>query len=406
MAAVAAALLVAVIGGAIYVREQSRGLEARGRHADHRTAFRDAQLFVDDRNRSWPRLDESLANLRGVLARYNVPDSAGASEAWLNAPGLRYLSESDRTRVREDVGETFYLMAQVASLRAAGTDDPRLRTEQGEFAARWNELAGRYGSDRLPRAVREQRAAIAELRGNAAEAIELHRQAEAVPLESGRDCFLVGFQLAQRNRHRDALKHLERATRLDPENFSAWFVRGSSHVALSQHEFAAMCYSACIALRPEDAKAWTNRGLAIAGLRFHVLAIRDLDRAIELQPRQTEALIVRAGERLALNDLAGAEEDYTRAIETESAPARAYFLRANVRRHRGNAEGAKADRAGGVPGPARGRIELDRLGREPRGRGPASRSRRRRGSAPSQPDVHPRFATEVPHPGRGPEAAG
>ena len=72
VAAVAAILLAAVIGGAIYAREQSRGLEARGRLADHRTAFSDAQLFLDDRNRSWPRLDESTdepARRAGALRR-------------------------------------------------------------------------------------------------------------------------------------------------------------------------------------------------------------------------------------------------------------------------------------------------------------------------------------------------
>ena len=76
-------------------------------------------------------------------------------------------------------------------------------------------------------------------------------EADAVPLDTARDCFLVGTQLAQRNRHRDALGHLERATRIDPENYSAWFVRGSSHLALEQYEFAAMCYGACISLRPK-----------------------------------------------------------------------------------------------------------------------------------------------------------
>jgi eukaryotic-like serine/threonine-protein kinase len=347
VAAVAGALLVAVIGGAIYAREQTRGLEARGRLADHRRAFRDAQLVLDDRNRSWPRLDESLAQLRGVLARYEVPDDPAAPETWSRSAPLRYLPEGDRGRVREDIGETFYLMAQVAAIRAMAADEPHLRAEQSNLAIRWNELAGSLGGSRLPRAVREQRAALAEIRGNTAEAERLHREADAVPLESPRDCFLVGAQLAQRNRHRDALPHLERATNLDPENYSAWFVRGSAHLALEQFEFAAMCYSACVSLRPEEAPAWLNRGLAFAGLRFRSHAVKDFNRAIELQPRQADAYVYRAEARLAEGDLAAAEEDYSRALETGIAPVRVYFLRANVRHHRGNAEGAAADRTKG-----------------------------------------------------------
>jgi tetratricopeptide (TPR) repeat protein len=347
VAVVAAALLVAVIGGAIYSREQSRGLEARGRLADHRTAFRDAQLFLDDRNRSWPRLEEGLAHLRGVLARYGVPDDPKAPAAWLDSPAMRYLPDADRARVRQDIGETFYLMAQVASVRAVGTDDSRYRARQCELAERWNELAERFGGDRLPRAIREQRATLAEQRGDSDRAAQLRREAQAIPLESARDCFLVGTELAQRNRHRDALVHLERATQLDPENFSAQFVRGSSHLALEQYDLALMCYSACISLRPDDAPAWTNRGLAFSGLRLRSRAFNDFQRALELDPKRTDASLYRAEARLAEGDLAGAEEDYTRAIDTGTAPARAYFLRANVRHHRGNTQGEKADRDAG-----------------------------------------------------------
>jgi serine/threonine protein kinase/tetratricopeptide (TPR) repeat protein len=347
VAAVAAVLFVAVVAGAVYARERTRGLEARGRLADHQTAFRDAQLFLDDRNRSWPRLDEGLGKLRGVLARYDVPEDPAATDAWLRSPALRYLPESERSRVKEDVGEAFHLMAQVAFLKAVAAGDGRERSRLGEQAARWNELAGRYGETRLPRAVREQRAVVAELRGNGAEVERFRREADAVPLDTARDCFLVGIQLAQRNRHRDALKHLERATRLDPENFSAWFVRGSSHLALEQYEFAAACYNACVSLRPDDAPAWTNRGLAFAGLRFRSHALKDFDRAIELAPKLTEAFIHRAEARRAEGDLAGAEADYTRALDTGNTPARVYFLRANVRHDRGNESGEKADREAG-----------------------------------------------------------
>lgn len=347
VAALAAMLLIAVIGGAITAREQTRGLEARGRLAEHREAFRDAQLFLDDRNRSWPRLDAGLANLRGVLARYEVPDDPGAAETWLQSPALRYLPEAERIRVKEDIGETFYLMAQVASIRAVAADDPRIRDQESDLAERWSGLAWRFGRERLPRAIREQRAGIAELRRKGGEAARLHREADEVPLATARDCFLVGTQLAQQNRHRDALGNLERATRLDPENYSAWFVRGTSHHALQQYEFALMCYSACISMRPDEAPAWLNRGLAFAGLRFRGDALKDFDRAIELQPGLIEALVSRAETRLAEGNLAGAEEDYTRALDTGTAPARVYFLRASVRRHRGDKDGEKADRAAG-----------------------------------------------------------
>ena len=283
-----------------------------------------------------------------MLTRYSVSEDPDAADSWLNSPTVRYLPEADRARVKEDVGETFYLMAQVAFTKAMTAGDTRERDSLCDRAIKWNDFAARYGESRLPRAVREQRAAIAELRGNREEFERLRREADNTPLESSRDHFLVGFQFARQNRHRDALRHLERATELDPENFSAWFVRGSSHIALEQYELALMCFNACIPISPGFAPAWTNRGLAFAGLRLRGNALGDFTHAIELDAKQAEAYFHRAEVRMAEGDLAGAEEDYSRALATGNAQARVYFLRANVRHSRGNAEGEKADREAGL----------------------------------------------------------
>jgi tetratricopeptide (TPR) repeat protein len=276
-----------------------------------------------------------------------VPDHPAGSDSWLNAASLRYQPEAERARVKEDMGEAFYMMAQVASLKARGAADDAARAAESDRAAKWNELAERYGDGRFPRAVREQRAVIAELRGNKAEADRLRREAEAIPLQSARDLFLAGTQLARDNRHREALRHLERATELDPENFSAWFVRGTSHIALGQYGFAVMCYGACVSLRPDSAPAWLNRGLALAGLRHHAHAIKDYTRAIELNPGLTDAYVYRAGVREAERDLAGAEADYTQAIEKGTTKVRVYFRRATVRHLRKDFAGAKVDREAG-----------------------------------------------------------
>ncbi|MBN9520605.1 serine/threonine protein kinase, partial [bacterium] len=151
-AVAAAAGLVLLAGAAAvgYSREHARALEARGRLAEHDAAFSDAQLFLDDRNRSWPRLDEGLGRLGGVLGRYAVADDG--DDGWLAAPAVRYLPAAERTRVRQDVGEAFYLMAQVAHLKATAATDTGERAAELDRAARWNNLADRYAGDRLPRA--------------------------------------------------------------------------------------------------------------------------------------------------------------------------------------------------------------------------------------------------------------
>ena len=347
--AVAATLLIAVLAGAVYARERTRGLEARGRLAEHQVAFRDTQLFLDDRNQSWnqswPRLDEGVGRLRRVLSRYEVPDDPNAADEWLKSASLRYLSENDRVRVKEDVGEAFYLMAQVAYIKAFASTDPAEQAAESSRAAKWNELASRYGKSDSA-GVREQRAALAELRGDRASPSNCVAMSKPF-LWNARDLYLVGSQLARQNRHRDALKHLS-VPHIRPENCSAWFVRGSCHIALEQYEFAAMCYSACVSLRPDFAPAWMNRGRAFAGLRFHSHALEDYARALRLDENFTEAFVHRAYVRVAEGDLAGAEADYSHALDTGAASVRVYFLRATVRHQRGDAAGAKADREAGL----------------------------------------------------------
>jgi serine/threonine protein kinase/Tfp pilus assembly protein PilF len=344
VAALAALLLFATVGGAVYARERTRSLEARGRFAEHQAAFRDAQLFLDDRTRSRHRLDEGLGRLRTVLAGYGASEGG---DGWLSSPAVSYLPAAERERVRGDVGEAYFLMAQVALLKAAAATDGGARAEELARAAEWNELAGRHGAARLPRALREQRASLAELSGDRAAAERLRAEAELTPLESARDLFLAGGQQTRGGRHRGALKHLRRATQLDPTDPSAWFLRGNAHLALEQNELAVACFTACVSLRPDFAPAWMNRGLAYSRLRLAADARGDYDRAAELDPNSAEAYMQRAELREAAGDRDGAIEDYTRALATGAAPARAYFKRATARYHKKDFEGAKADRDAG-----------------------------------------------------------
>ena len=56
------------------------------------------------------------------------------------------------------------------------------------------------------------------------------------------------------------------ATDADPGSFSAWFVRGTNHLALEQNDLAAMCFTACVALRPDFAPVMLIAALCIAAL--------------------------------------------------------------------------------------------------------------------------------------------
>jgi len=347
VAVMALLLLLSGAGTAAYARERTRDLEARGRFADHQIAFRDAQSFLDDSIRSTHHLEEGLAKLRAVLNGYGVPEDTESGDEWQTAANVRYLSEADRDRVRGDIAETFFLMAQVTIAKAPTIPDVKEQERQLNLAAKWNTLAERYGRDRLPRAVLEQRAKIATLRHQPAEAQRLRTEAESIPLVSARDWYLAGSQKTRDGEHRDSLEDLQRATQLDPSNFSAWFLRGTAHLALEQDQLAAMCFSACVSLRPEFAPAWMNRAFALYRLRFYDHALADYDRAIKLDPTLIEAYIQRGELWDAQNEYDKAIADYTRALETGTAPARVYFKRATSKFMKKDFAGAKVDREAG-----------------------------------------------------------
>jgi serine/threonine protein kinase/Flp pilus assembly protein TadD len=370
VAALASALLLLTGAGAAYSWDRGRDLRARTALADHRADFASVQLFLDDRNQSRARLDEAEARLRGVLARYEVPDDG--ADTWTAGADVRRLSEADRARLRGDVGETFYLLAQVACARAQGTDDPAQRTEHLTRAVQWNEAATRYAGDRLPRAAREQLATAAELRGSRAEAEALRAGAADLRADSARDQYLLGALLTRQGRHREALPHLQRSTYLDPTNLSAWFVRGTAHAALDQFGEAVTCFTACLALRADFAPAWRNRGLARAQLREFKEARDDLSRAIELEPDPAGPYIERALTREGQGDLEGAETDLTRALDAGGDPVRVRLLRAAVRDRRGDKLGARTDREAGLrltPTDEMGWVArgIERLASDPRG---------------------------------------
>jgi tetratricopeptide (TPR) repeat protein len=347
VAAVAAMLLTGAIGSAVYARERNRTFQSEALFRSHAADVRELQVFLDDRGRSVPRLDEGLARCRDVLGRYGVP-AERADDGWDRSAAVRYLPEPERQALRADVGEIFYLMARVAYLQAVTAADPAARAEHTRRAEQWNELGGRYAGDRLPRALAEQRADLAHVRGEADAEREARERATNTLPAAARDQYLLGCWYAQLGRHHDALPLLRQATLQDPENFPAWFVRGTVHLSLEQNEMAALCFGSCVALNKAHAPAWLNRGLAYSRLRFFEQACDDYDRALALDPALANAYLQRATAKEALGNLRGAVADLTAALDCGAGGTRVYFVRAHLRERLGDADGAAGDLAEGM----------------------------------------------------------
>lgn len=345
VAALAVGLLVALGSIGYAAREHARGLEARVAFDDHGRDLRTLQGLLDDRNQTRETLDAGIAQCRAGLGRYAVPaDADGVAAGWEDGPLVRYLPPEDRDRLRGDLGELFFLMSRAAARRAemaaAGPD----RDDSAAAAERWNRLAEGYGGDRLARAVREQRADVLRLAGQPVAADRSAAEARATPPASARDRYLVGYWLAHRGRHREAVVELAAATAEDPQSFSAWFVRGNAHLALEQGNLAAVCFSACVALRPDFAPAWVHRGLALSKAHEPGQAAADFASAAKLLPGKAEPLFLRGGALAAQGLHADAFVEYTAAIACPDCPARVYAYRAYSREQAGDKAGAAADR--------------------------------------------------------------
>jgi len=344
--AVVALILVTLLSvSAVYARERNRSYYAAETFREHTGEFRNLQIFLDDRNRSLPALDDGLARCRNVLTRYGVPDDETAE--WVSAQTVRYLDDAEQQQLREDVGEVYFLMARVEYQRAKTTDDPSEQAAHADRANGWNARAEKYAGTRIPRALLEQRADLAHLAGNQDAEREIRSRALETKPAAARDYYLLGYWSAQRRQYREALPHLEKATQIDPEHFPAWFVRGTCHLARDENDMAAICFTTCVALNRHSAPAWMNRGLAYSRLRHFKEACAHYDQALELDPHLVEALLQRADAKEASGDLPSAIADLTSALETGAAPTRVYFFRANLRERLGDRAGAEADRAVG-----------------------------------------------------------
>jgi serine/threonine protein kinase/Flp pilus assembly protein TadD len=338
VAVIAAVLLLGAGGIAFTARDRAKTLDARASFQDHRRQFADVQLFLDDRNQSGEQFGESLSQIQSVLDRYGVDEH----EAWLTADAVRRLPHGEREQLRADIGEAYYRMGEIGFLEAIGKSEAD-KSEWIAQALRWNDCSARLAVDRIAGAIQSQREMLTALRDNKpVTSIETH--ATALP----RDLALTGGQMARVGRFRDAVRILRQATQLDPTDFSAWFVRGTVHLALEQNEMAVMSFGACLAIRPDFAPAWRNRGLAFSRLRFDNQALEDYDRAIQLDPLRAESYLQRAVVRDSRSDLAGAEADYTSALGLGTAPVRTFFLRADIRERMGEKDAAIADRDEGL----------------------------------------------------------
>jgi len=111
---------------------------------------------------------------------------------------------------------------------------------------------------------------------------------EAVRLAPGR--VRPRIQLARAVRPEEALRLLEEARVLAPEDAVVAAEFGRVYMTVGQPAQALAWFGRALALRPNDARAFNNRGAALAAMGQHEAARADFERALAVAPCFAEAL--------------------------------------------------------------------------------------------------------------------
>ena len=334
-------LALGIFAGFLARAEKLARLEAVESMARFRDESTTVRYLLNTRVTDRVRRADAVAQGRQALRRYGTLDRPG----WRSGPLVAALQADERRELLESVGAMLLLLAKAGQLDVQDlkTDDPA-RKAGAEAAARLGDLAGPcFEADRSPRALLDQRAELARIMGQVAEAGRLVAEAAQVPMTTALDLELAATAWLDRGEYRKAIPPALEATRLDPRDFWAWFTLGFSYERLGQDVEASACFGTCIALRPDVPYGWFNRGTVHTRRGEYAEARRDFDRASALDPRWPEPLAERAIAENLEGRPADAVRDFDRAFDLGATDTRLYFLRARAKENAGDLEGAKRD---------------------------------------------------------------
>ncbi len=127
-----------------------------------------------------------------------------------------------------------------------------------------------------------------------------------------------------------ALESYDKAIALKPDYAEANFNRGNVLRELSQFDAALESYDKAIAIKPGYAEAYTNRGIALKELKHLDEALASYDKAIAIKPDYAEAYSNRGIVLKELKRLDEALASYDQAIAIKPGYAEAYSNRGNA----------------------------------------------------------------------------
>ena len=269
----------------------------------------------------------------------------------------RALDPDDWTRLRREVGDSYYLMAE----EKAHPRGRRSDAAQMQEALALNERArAAYPPGEVPRGIWIQRAELLRRLGEDVTAAET--EAERAEVKSAHDAFWTAREYIQKGRRAVAAGLLRQAAVQDPADpliqaYLGWLCEKSRRPAKAAEHFglaiglyfrrAAEAATSGKPL-PFPVDTYSARGLSYVSARQYGAAEGDFTEVIRHKVDYLDAYVNRALARELRGDLKGALADLDHALERVPGWTDALFQRARVRRLLDDHAGAAADHAAGL----------------------------------------------------------
>ena len=269
----------------------------------------------------------------------------------------RALVPEDWARLRRELGDSYYLLAEEKAHPRGGRPDPAMMRE----ALALNERArAAYPPAHVPKAIWIQRAEL--LRGLGEDATAAETEAERTEAKSAHDRLWTAHKYIQKGRRTEAEALLRQAAVEDPadpliRSYLGWLrqkarrpLEAAEHFGLAIGLYYRRAAEAATGGKPLPfpEATYNARGLSYLQARDYRAAEADFTEVIRHAPEYLDAYVNRALTRERRGDLRGARADLDHVLGKDLDRTHVLLHRARVRRLSGDPAGAAADHAAGL----------------------------------------------------------
>ena len=138
--------------------------------------------------------------------------------------------------------------------------------------------------------------------------------------------YSVGALYVHMGDYDKAEPYIDKAVRLDPNNYKAWYNKGVLHMREGKPMEALDAYNRCIGIK-EYTKAYFSRAMLYEGTGKPELAMPDIDRVLAEQPENARAYYIKADCLEMQGNISAALENYSKAIAYEDTEPLFYIRR-------------------------------------------------------------------------------